>query len=80
MMALMCVIGGLFIGGLLLAGLILVGGALLLRSRSVYGTRATRVLHILDERLARGEIDQDDYQERRALLQESGRLNSLKGS
>jgi uncharacterized membrane protein len=75
MMAMMCAMGILLIGGLLVFALSLVGGALLLQSRSGYGSGPRRVLHILDERLARGEIDQADYEERRTLLRETGRLN-----
>lgn len=68
MMGMMCGMGGMFIGGLLLLVLILAGGVLLLRSRDDRASGASRALQILDERLARGEIDQDDYRERRDLL------------
>lgn len=39
------------------------------RSATPDETRESNPLQILDERLARGEIDRDDYQERRTLLE-----------
>jgi len=34
------------------------------------GLAGTDAMRVLDERFARGEIDQDDYQQRRAVLRE----------
>jgi putative membrane protein len=75
MMGMMCGMGGMFIGGLLLFALVVAGVVLLLNSRGGAGRGASSALQILDERLARGEIDQTDYQERRELLlREAGSL------
>jgi len=58
---------------LLFLGLILVGAVFIIRSFSEGGPRArqpdaNRALDILDERFARGEIDQSEYEERRRIL------------
>lgn len=57
--------------------LVVVGVALLIRSSSGGGQsgpgRQTREsLEILDARFARGEIDKDEYEERRRILKGSG--------
>lgn len=64
----LCAMGGIVLGGLFLLALIFGAGILLFHVRNRHGRGATQALQILDERLARGEIDQEDYQERRSLV------------
>jgi len=57
----------------LFLALVVVGAVLLIRSFSQGGGRArepqgNRALDILDQRFARGEIDQKEYEERRRIL------------
>jgi putative membrane protein len=62
------------LGMLLFLALIVVGIVLLLRPAvgSEPRRERNRALEILDERFARGEIDREEYEERRRVL-ESGR-------
>ncbi len=58
---------------LLFLGLIVVGAVFLIRSstdggRGGHRAESNRALDILDERFARGEIDQKEYEERRRIL------------
>jgi putative membrane protein len=57
--------------GVLLVGVLVVAGiVLLVRHLSSGGTGTnSRALNILQERYARGELDHEDYQERRRLLE-----------
>lgn len=64
---------GMMFMSILFLGLIVVGVAFIIRSFSGGGSTATRpdskrALEILDERFARGEIDQEEYEERRRIL------------
>jgi putative membrane protein len=56
---------------MLLVGVLVVAGiAFLIRQFGTAGTRTySTALNILQERYARGEIDHEDYQQRRRLLQ-----------
>jgi putative membrane protein len=64
---------GMMLASFLFVALIVVGIVVLVRSSSVDG-RVTgrsdhnRALDILDERFARGEIDRQEYEERRSIL------------
>lgn len=67
-----CAVGMTF-GWLLFLALVVVGVVLVVRSFSGRGRTADRssdgrALDILDERFARGELDQKDYDERRRIL------------
>ena len=55
----------LFIGGLVMTGIVFLVRYL---SSTGTGTNST-ALNILQERYARGELDHEDYQERRQLLE-----------
>ncbi len=64
---------GMMLFSLLFLGLIVVGVVFLVRSfsqddRSAHRSGGSRALDILDERFARGEIDQTEYEERRRTL------------
>ncbi len=64
---------GMMLISLLFLALIVVGIVLIVRSFSDGGRTAprpegNRALDILDERFARGELDQREYEERRRLL------------
>ncbi len=49
--------------------LLIFGGVALYRAtRQPAGTQQNEALHLLDARFARGEIDDEDYSRRRALL------------
>lgn len=64
---------GMGLGMLLFFALIVVGIVLLLRPAASETRREhDRALEILNERFARGEIDREEYEERRRVL-ESGR-------
>jgi putative membrane protein len=60
----------------LFIALIVVGVVLVVRSsesgRTTHRSQGSRALDILDERLARGEIDQQEYEERRRILTGAG--------
>jgi putative membrane protein len=64
---------GMMLFSLLFLALIVVGVVFVVRSFSGAGRTAprsqgNRALDILDERFARGEIDQQEYEERRRIL------------
>ena len=68
---------GMMLVSLLFVPLIAVGVVLLVRSTSHDGhpprvSGSDRALEILDERFARGEIDQAEYEERRRVLTQGG--------
>lgn len=65
---------GMGLGMLLFFALIVVGIVLLLRPAAASEPRREhdRAIEILNERFARGEIDREEYEERRRVL-ESGR-------
>ncbi|GIU99447.1 MAG: hypothetical protein KatS3mg014_1063 [Actinomycetota bacterium] len=65
---------GMGLGMLLFLALIVVGIVLLLRpavSAPEPRSERSRALEILDERFARGEIDREEYEERRRILRGS---------
>ena len=52
-------------------GLVIFAGVMIFRnggSRSLGGTRDSGALGILDGRFARGEVDREEYEERKAVL------------
>ncbi|MGZ5293912.1 MAG: SHOCT domain-containing protein [Actinomycetota bacterium] len=64
---------GMILMSLIFIAVIVVGVVLLVRSTSHDGrpprdSRNDRALEILDERFARGEVDQSEYAERRRIL------------
>jgi putative membrane protein len=64
---------GMMLMSLIFIAMIVVGVVFLVRSASHEGqpprdSRNDRALEILDERFARGEIDQSEYEERRRIL------------
>lgn len=64
---------GMMLFSLLFLALIVVGVVFVVRSfsdggRGAYRSDGNRALDILDERFARGEIDQAEYEERRRTL------------
>jgi putative membrane protein len=64
---------GMMLVSFLFLGLIVVGVVFIARSasgdgRAPRGSNASRALDILDERFARGEIDRQEYEERRSIL------------
>ncbi len=64
---------GMMLISLLFVALIVVGAVFFVRSFSGGGgtgpqQQGSRALDILDERFARGEIDQEEYEERRRIL------------
>ncbi len=64
---------GMMLAMLLFLALIVVGVVFVVRSTSEGGRTRTqsegsRALDILDERFARGELDQQEYEERRRIL------------
>jgi putative membrane protein len=68
---------GMMLFSLLFLGLIVVGTIFLVRSftdrgQSAHWSGRSRALEILDERFARGEIDQQEYEERRRILTSGG--------
>jgi putative membrane protein len=68
---------GMMLVSFLFLALIVVGVLFVVRSFSDGGrtaprTQGTRALDILDERFARGEIDQKEYEERRRILTSRG--------
>ncbi len=64
---------GMMLAMLLFLALIVVGVVFVVRSTSEGGrtrtqSESSRALDILDERFARGELDQQEYEERRRIL------------
>lgn len=55
---------------MILAGFAAIMFALVRGRRDIPMTNGSHPLHLLDERLARGEVDIDEYQRRRAILVE----------
>jgi len=60
--------GPMFLWALLIGVLIVAGIMLLVRLLLTHTGKATTALQILQERFARGEIDRQEYEERRKLL------------
>ena len=70
--------GGLMMVAWLLFWVFVVAGIVWLvlastRSRTVTGDRSGGALHILEERLARGEIDPEEFRTRRAAIEGASR-------
>lgn len=65
---LLMVLAALVFLSLLIAGVVLVARSFSESGRGQDGPSGNRALQILDERFARGEIDQADYEERRRVL------------
>ncbi len=66
---------GMGLGMLVFLGLIAVGIVLLVRGSAAPSEprrERSRALEILDERFARGEIDREEYEERRRVLESGG--------
>lgn len=61
----------IFLGLVVLAGVMIFRGSG--RSRLGGGTQDRGALEILDERFARGEVDRDEYEARKAVLRGSPR-------
>ena len=66
---------GMWLGSVVFLVLIAIGIVMLVRwaSRDGLGGRAPDPRRILDERFARGEIDEEEYQRRRSVLKGSSR-------
>lgn len=66
---------GMWLGSAVFLALIAIGIVMLARwaSRDGLGRRALDARRILDERFARGEIDEEEYQRRRSVLEGSSR-------